>query len=129
MDLANSATTKEQLDKTITEIWYKLGEISKRRFPPFSPKIKYVPRWSPKLNALRKQVNALKCRDKRCKNSDLKESSNTRFKALKNLYKAQVLKAKQDSWKKFCMESTKKCPGKCTKLAKLASQGNRYLHR
>jgi len=42
-DLVNSATTKEQLDKSITEIWYKLKEISKRCFPPFLPKTNYVP--------------------------------------------------------------------------------------
>jgi len=52
-DLVNSAKTKEQLDKSITEIWYELKEISKRRFPPILPKAKYFPWWSPKLNALR----------------------------------------------------------------------------
>jgi polyhydroxyalkanoate synthesis regulator phasin len=92
--LGNSATTKEKLDKSITEIWSKLGEISKECFPPFLPKTKYAPRWSPKLNTLRKQVNALKRRVKRCKNHDLKEISKTRFKALKNLYKPELLKAK-----------------------------------
>jgi len=118
MDLVNSATTKEQVDKTITEIWYKLGEISKRCFPPFSPKIKYVPWWSPKLTALRKQVNALKRRVKRYKNPDLKEISNAGFKALKNLYKTELLKAKQDSWEKFCTDSTKNTPWKMYKTCK-----------
>jgi hypothetical protein len=72
-------------------------------FPPFLPKTKYAPWWSPNLNALRKQVNALKRRVKRCKNHALKELSKTRFKALKNLYKSELLKAKQDSWRNFCV--------------------------
>jgi len=88
-------------------------------FPPFSPKTKYAPWWSRKLNALRKQVNALKRRVKRCKNSDLKEISKGRFKALKNLYKAELLKSKQDSLKKFCTESTKNTPWKMHKTCKV----------
>jgi membrane-associated HD superfamily phosphohydrolase len=90
-ELINSATSKEQLDKSITEIWDKLKEISKRCFPPFQPKTKFTQWWSPNLNALREQVNALKRRVKRCKNSDLKEIANTCFKALKNRYKAELL--------------------------------------
>jgi len=72
-----------------------MGEIGKKCFPPFLPKTKYTPWWSPKLNAPRKQVNALKSRAKRYKNSDLKEISNTRFKHFKNLYKSELLKAKR----------------------------------
>jgi len=56
---------------------------------------------------LRKQVNASEHRVKRCKNHYLKEISKTRFKALKNLYKSQLFKAKKESWKKVCAESTK----------------------
>jgi hypothetical protein len=56
MDLVNRATTKEQLDKFITVIWSKLGEIIKKCFPPLLPKTKYAPWWSPELNALRKQM-------------------------------------------------------------------------
>jgi hypothetical protein len=52
------------------------------------------------------------------KKSDLKEISNGRFKALKNLYKAELLKAKQDSWKKSCTESNKNTPGKMYKTCK-----------
>jgi len=74
-----------------------------------------VPWWSPKLTALRKQVDALKRRVKRCKNPDLKEISNAGFKALKNLYKTELLKAKQDSWEKFCTEGTKNTPWKVYK--------------
>lgn len=37
-DWVNGATTKETLDKAITEIWSKLGEISKECFPPFPTK-------------------------------------------------------------------------------------------
>jgi hypothetical protein len=32
-DWVNSATTKEKLDKSISEIWSKLGEIGKECFP------------------------------------------------------------------------------------------------
>ena len=84
-DLVNGATTKEQLDIFIREIWYNLESISKRCFPPFLPKTKFVPWWSPKLKVLRKQVNALKRRFKRHKNPDFKETTNARFKALKNV--------------------------------------------
>ena len=73
---------------------------------------------SPKLTALIKKVSALKCSVKRCKNPDLEVISNARFKALKNLYKAELLKAKQDSWKKFCTESTKNTPWKMYKTCK-----------
>ena len=71
----------------VTEIWDKLKQISKMCFPTFKPKTIFVQWWTPKLNALRKQVNALKRRVKRCKNSDLKEITNTRFKALKHIYR------------------------------------------
>jgi len=117
-DLVSSAKTKEQLDKSITEIWYKLKEISKSCFPPFLPKAKYPPRWSLKLNALRKEANALKRRVKKCKNSDLKEITNRRFKALKNSYKAELLRAKLESWKKFCTECTKNTPWKMYRTCK-----------
>jgi hypothetical protein len=40
MDFVNSATTKEQLDESITVIWSKLGEISKKCFVSFLPKTK-----------------------------------------------------------------------------------------
>jgi hypothetical protein len=53
-DWVNSAKKKEELDKYITEIWSKVVEICKECFPPFLPKTKYAPWWSPKLNALRK---------------------------------------------------------------------------
>jgi len=117
-DLVNRATTKEQLDKSVTTIWSKLGLISKKCFPPFLPKTKYTPWWSPKLNALRKQVNALKRRVKRCKNADLKEIFNTRFKHHKNQYKSELLKAEQDFRKKFCTESTKITSWKMYKTCK-----------
>jgi hypothetical protein len=117
-DWVNSATTKETLDKSITEIWSKLGEIGKECFPPFLPKTKYAPWWSPKLNALTKQVNALKRRVKRCKNQDLKEIFKTPFKAVKTLYKSDLIKAKKDSWKKFCEDSTKTTPWKMYKVCK-----------
>jgi hypothetical protein len=77
-----------------------------------------VPWWSPKLKVLRKQVNALKHRVKRCKISDLKEISNARFKALKNSYTAELIRAKQDSWRKFCTESTKHSPRKLYKTCR-----------
>ena len=87
-------------------------------FSPFLPKAKYVPWWSPKLNALRNQVNALRRRVKRCKNSDLKRITNTHFKALKNLYKAKLLRAKLEHWKKFCTECTKNMPWKMYRTCK-----------
>ena len=74
-DLVKRATAKGQLDIFITDIWDNLEALSKRRFPSFLPKTKIVPWWSPELTALRKQVNALKRRVKRCKNTDLKEIS------------------------------------------------------
>ena len=114
-DWINSATTKEKLDNSITEIWNRLEEAGKDCFPPFLPKAKYTPWWSPKLNALRKQVNALKRRVKRCKNQTLKEIYTARFKTLKNLYKLELLKAKQESWRNFCVESSKITPWKIYK--------------
>jgi hypothetical protein len=104
VDLVNNSAAKEQLDTAITTTWGDLGEISKRCFPPFSPKTKYVPWWSPKLNTLRKQVNTLKRRVKRCNNSSLREIYGTRLQELKHLYKTEILTAKQDSWKKFCTD-------------------------
>jgi hypothetical protein len=41
-----------------------------------------------------------------------------RFKALKNLYKLELLKAKQDSWRNVCAESTKITPWKMYKVCK-----------
>ena len=117
-DLVKRATAKGQLDIFITDIWDNLEALSKRRFPSFLPKTKIVPWWSPELTALRKQVNALKRRVKRCKNTDLKEISKARFKALKNLYRAELIRAKQESWKKFCTESTKHTPWKLYKTCK-----------
>ena len=113
VDLINNSTTKEQLDTAVTTIWDDLGGISKTCFPPFLPKIK-----SPKLNALRKQVNAVKRRGKRCKNPVLREIYRTRFKELKNRYKAEILTAKQDSWKKFCTDNAKSSPWKIYKMCK-----------
>jgi hypothetical protein len=118
VDLVNNSVTKEQLDTAITTIWGDLGGISKMCFPPFSPKTKYVPWWSPKLNALRKHVNALKRRVKRCKNSTLREIYGTRFKDLKHRYKTEILTAKQDSWKKFCTDNVKSTPWKIYKMCK-----------
>jgi hypothetical protein len=117
VDLVNNSATKEQLDTAITTIWDDLGGISKRCFPPFSPKTKYVSRWSPKLNTVRKQVNALKRRVKRCKNSDLREIYGTPFKDLKHRYKTKILTAKQNSWKKFCTD-VKSTPWKIHKMCK-----------
>jgi hypothetical protein len=128
-DCVKSATTKEKLDKSITEIWSKLGEIGKECFPPILPKTKYAPRWSPKLKAIRKQVNALNRRVNRCKNQDLKDISKTRFKALKNLYKTNLLKPSKTPGKNFVRRASKLRPGKCKKFAKLASQGSQSHHR
>ena len=61
---------------------------------------------------LRKQVNALKRRVKRCKNPALRVIYGTCFKDLKNHYRAEILMAKQDSWKKFCTDSIKSSPWK-----------------
>jgi len=70
-DWINSATTKEELDTSSTKIWNKLDEAGKECFPPFLPKAKYAPWWSPNLNTPRKHVNVLKCRVQRCKNQTL----------------------------------------------------------
>jgi len=82
-DWINSAIIKEKLDNSITELWSNLGEAGKECFPPFLPKSKYAPWWSPNLNALRKQVNTLKRRVKRSKNQTLKVIYTASFKALK----------------------------------------------
>ena len=107
-DWINSATTKEELNTSITKMWNKLDEAGKECFPPFLPKAKYAPWWSPNLKALRKHVNALKRGVQRCKNQTLKEFYTARFKALKTHYKGEILKAKQESWRNFCTESSKK---------------------
>jgi hypothetical protein len=117
-NLIDNATTKDLLDEHITVIWRKLGEINKECFPPFLPKLTYAPWWSPELNTLRKQVIALKRRTRRCKNLDLKKIVDTRFRALKNLYKSEIIKAKQESWRRFCTESSKTTPWKTYKTSK-----------
>jgi hypothetical protein len=52
------------------------------------------------------------------KTQTLKEITNTRFRALKNLYKAELLTAKEESWKKVWMECTKNTPWKMYKTCK-----------
>jgi len=59
-----------------------------------------------------------KMQSQEMKNSDLKAITNTRFKALKNLYKAELLRAKLESWKKFCTDYTKNMPWKMYKTCK-----------
>ena len=48
----------------------------------------------------------------------LKEFYTAHFKALKTQYKGEILKAKQESWRNFCMESSKKTPWKMYKASK-----------
>jgi hypothetical protein len=74
--------------------------------------------WTNLVRVCTHEESVIKRRVKRCKNSDLKEISNTRFKALKNLYRAELITAKQDSWKKFCTDSTKHSPWKLYKTRK-----------
>jgi hypothetical protein len=64
------------------------------------------------------QLNALKRRVTRCINHALKAIPKTGFKALKNLHKLELLKAKQDSWRNFCAESTKITSWKMYKVCK-----------
>jgi hypothetical protein len=116
-DLVSTSATKE-LDTAITTIWNDLEGINKVCFPPFSPKFKYVPWWTPQLNTLRKQVNALKRRAKRCKNPVLKDLCSNRYKEHKNIYKTEILKAKQDSWKEFCTKNARSSPWKVYKMSK-----------
>ena len=122
-----NANTKEKLDDAVTMIWDELDIINRRCFPLFAPTTRYTPWWTPELQTIRKQVNAAKRRFNRCKNAILKELYKTRFKALRNHYKTELLKAKQDSWKKFCTESTKKSPWKIYKMAK-AGFSRRPVH-
>ena len=89
--LVNNSSTKEQLDAAITTIWDDLEAINNSSHPLILPKIKNVPRWSPKLNALRKQVNALKCRVIRCENPVVRVICGTRFKELKTNTKQKSL--------------------------------------
>jgi hypothetical protein len=87
-------------------------------FPPFLPKDNYSPWWSSNLNALRKQVKALKRRVKRCKNQILKEIYTARLKAIKNLYKSELLKTKQESCRNVCVESSNITPWEMYKACK-----------
>jgi hypothetical protein len=118
------SATKEQLDTAITTIWDDLEDINKTCLPPFLQKTKYVPWWSPKLNALRKQVNALKRRVKRCKNPVLREICSTRFKEFKNRYKAKSSRPSRTPGRNFVQKTSEAHLGKCTKCVKLASQVN-----
>ena len=128
-NFVNSGTAKEQLDKSITEVWCKLGEISKSYIPQFSPKTKYVPWWSPKLNVLRKQVNAFKRRDKNVKTQTLKRSQTNALRILKTYTKQNFHKPNKTPGRNSAQTALKIRPGKCTKLAKPATQGNLQLHR
>ena len=60
----------------------------------------------------------MKRRGKRCKNPVLREIYCTRFKDLKNRYKAEILRAKQEPRKKFCMDNAKSSPLKIYKMFK-----------
>jgi hypothetical protein len=115
--------TKENLDSSITDNWNNLEEAAIVSFPPFLPKTKYVPWWSPNLNSLQKQVNALKRRVQRCKTQTLKDLYMARFKALKFQYKCEILTTKQESWRNNCTDSSKNTHGKCPGPAKRAFQG------
>jgi hypothetical protein len=44
-DWIQDAKTKEELDNAISEIWNRLGEVSRECFPPFRPKANYTPWW------------------------------------------------------------------------------------
>ena len=114
----NNATSKKQLDETITSIWQQLNEINKLCFPPFLPTNKFNPWWSTKLSLLRKHVNAAKRRAKRCKNPKLKEIYKSKFKVLKNQYKQELMQAKRESWERFCTEHSRKSPWKIYKHCK-----------
>ena len=99
-----------------------------KEFSPFIQKIVYVPWWSPQLTALRKQVNALKCRAKRCNNPALKEITSTRYKVLKNSYRSELIKAKQNLGKKFGRTAPNTSNGNCTKCAKPNLPEPQYPH-
>ena len=101
------------MEITITIIWKELGDISKNCFPPYQQTSRYVPWWTQ-----RKQVNTAKRRLKRCQNQTLKEIYNLRFRNFKHIYKTELIKAKQDTWKKFCTENTKTSPRKMYKMCK-----------
>ena len=117
-DHLSKTATKEQLDSGIKTIWGDLEEINKTCFPPFQTKSKYAPWWSPKLNTLRKLTNALKRRYKRCKNPVFRQTCSNRYKKHKNLHRTEIVRAKQDSWKKFCSENARSSPWKVHKLCK-----------
>jgi len=53
---------------------------------------------------------------------DAKTRSLERSAALKNQYKAEILNAKQDSWKEFCTENARSSPWKMYKRCKAATQ-------
>ncbi|KAJ4429314.1 hypothetical protein ANN_26318 [Periplaneta americana] len=118
MNLIHKPNTKEQLENSINTIWRDLEEINSSCFPPFLPTNKFVPWWSTELNVLRKQTNAAKRRFKRCKNQTLKEIYKEKLNAITRNYKTELLKAKQESWKKFCTESSKDSPWKIYKACK-----------
>ena len=118
IDRIRNSTTKEQLEDAVQLIWADLDLINRRCFPPFVPTTRYVPWWSSELQTIRQHVNAAKRRLNRCKNTTLKELYNNKYKAIRNQYKSALIKAKEESWKKFCTESTKESPWKIYKMAK-----------
>ena len=95
-----------------------MSEINRSCFPAFKPTNKCVPWWSTELNILRKQVNATKRRFNRCKNSTIKDIHKAKLKSLTNKYKIELLKAKQESWRKFCTENSNASPWKICKACK-----------
>jgi hypothetical protein len=120
-DLVNSTRRKDQLDKSITVIWSKLGEIYKKCFPQFLPKTKYAPWLYPELNTLRKQVKALKRKVKRCKNLDLKRSLIHASRPSKTYINQNFLKLSKTPGRNSVQRVPRSHRVKCTKLAKLAS--------
>ena len=114
----HNATSKKQLDETITTMWQELTEINKHCFPPFLPTNKFKPWWSTELNSLRKHTNAAKRRAKRSKHTQLKELYTAKYNALRNQYKLELNRAKRESWERFCTEHSRKSPWQIYKYCK-----------
>ena len=118
MEMLKNTINKTQLEEVTSAIWDQINEINNDCFPRFLPTNNFKPWWSADLTIRRKQVNAAKRRFKRSKNAQLKEIYGNRLRELRRQYKEELLRAKLESWKTFCSESSKTSPWKIYKMGK-----------
>ena len=94
------------------------GEYMSHMLPSISTESKVGSIVVSKIKLLKETCKCTKTQGKKCKNPALRDMYNSRFKDLKNKYKAEILKAKQDFWKEFCTEHAKSSPWKIYKMSK-----------